>query len=34
MLKSFRITLLVDHQAMSPDLSTEHGLSFLLELGE
>jgi 7,8-dihydropterin-6-yl-methyl-4-(beta-D-ribofuranosyl)aminobenzene 5'-phosphate synthase len=30
----FRITLLVDHQAISPDLATEHGLSFLLELGE
>lgn len=31
---SFRITLLVDQQAVSPDLATEHGLSFLLELGE
>ena len=30
----WRITLLMDHQAVSPDLSTEHGLSFLLELGE
>ena len=26
-----RITLLVDHQALRPDLETEHGLSFLLE---
>jgi 7,8-dihydropterin-6-yl-methyl-4-(beta-D-ribofuranosyl)aminobenzene 5'-phosphate synthase len=34
MLNPFRITLLVDHQAISPDLATEHGLSFLLELGE
>ena len=28
-----RITLLVDHQALRPDLETEHGLSFLLEVG-
>jgi len=34
MLKPFRLTLLVDHQAVSPALATEHGLSFLLELGE
>jgi len=26
-----RITLLVDHQSIRPDLETEHGLSFLLE---
>jgi len=30
----FRITLLVDQQAVSRDLSTENGLSFLLELEE
>ncbi len=34
MLNPFRITLLVDHQAIRQDLATEHGLSFLLELGE
>ena len=34
MLNRFRITLLVDHRAVSPALATEHGLSFLLELGE
>lgn len=33
MLNPLRITLLVDHQAVSPALATEHGLSFLLELG-
>jgi 7,8-dihydropterin-6-yl-methyl-4-(beta-D-ribofuranosyl)aminobenzene 5'-phosphate synthase len=32
-LNRFRITLLVDQQAVAPDLATEHGLSFLLELG-
>jgi 7,8-dihydropterin-6-yl-methyl-4-(beta-D-ribofuranosyl)aminobenzene 5'-phosphate synthase len=28
-----RITLLVDHESIRPDLETEHGLSFLLEVG-
>lgn len=34
MQNPYRITLLVDHQAVSPNLATEHGLSLLLELGE
>lgn len=29
-----RITLLADHKAITPDLATEHSLSFILELGE
>jgi len=33
MPSQLRITLLVDHQALRPDLETEHGLSFLLEVG-
>ena len=31
MISRLRITILVDHQSLRPDLETEHGLSFLLE---
>jgi 7,8-dihydropterin-6-yl-methyl-4-(beta-D-ribofuranosyl)aminobenzene 5'-phosphate synthase len=34
MYSRLRITLLVDHQSIRPDLETEHGLSFLLEAGD
>jgi 7,8-dihydropterin-6-yl-methyl-4-(beta-D-ribofuranosyl)aminobenzene 5'-phosphate synthase len=33
MASRLRITLLVDHESSRPDLETEHGLSFLLEVG-
>ena len=34
MASRLRITLLVDHQSIRPDLETEHGLSFLLEVDD
>ena len=33
-MNPLRITLLVDHTASSPELETEHGLSFLIEVGD